>query len=356
MKGFILAAGFGQRMLPITHTLPKPLLPIAGTPLIGYSIALLKQAGITDIIINVHHLAQVLMDALGDGSAYGCTFTYSHESEILGTGGALKRMHDALDDTFVVINSDIVVALDLTALIAQHKQRRALATLVLRAPDESQQKLGRIGIDRRGRVVEILQQKAPAAQGDAGHGTWPMEQSLMFTGVHILEPTFLDYIPHNVHSDVIRYGYMKALANRAPLYGAVTQDFWADAGTPQSYLSTHIAMLDAPGRLTHLAPLLRYRLHPRKDVPQVVCMGDDVHLGEGTTLAPPVLLGDHVKTQGEAALGPYVELGAGVVVGRGAKVSHGVVLPGTKVPSGAQYHEVLVAPDGVLDLGAAAAS
>lgn len=345
MKGFILAAGFGQRMLPITHTLPKPLLPMAGTPLIVYSIELLKQAGITDIIINVHHLAGVLMEALGDGQSLGVNITYSHETEILGTGGALKRMHEALTETFVVINSDIVVALDLRALIAEHRACAAQATMVLRTPDAAQQALGRIGIDRLGRVVQILDQPAPKELDP-----WPVTQSLMFTGVHIMEPGVLEYIPHNLHSDVIRYGYMKALANGARLYGRVTTDYWADAGTPQTYLATHQDMLTEPGRLPHIRPLHRYLHHPRKEVRDVVCMGDGVVLGEGTQLAPPVLLGDQVKTAERVHLGPHVVLGDGVQVGKQARLSRCVVLPRTKVASGAQLDAVLVGPDGVLPL------
>jgi len=347
MKGFILAAGFGQRMLPITHSLPKPLLPVAGTPLIGYSIALLVRAGITDIIINVHHLARTLIDALGDGSDWGCTLTFSHEAEILGTGGALKRMHEALDDTFVVINSDIVVDLDLPAIIAEHRARQALGTLVLREPDASQQALGRIGIDRQGKVVDILGQKAPDSSKP-----WPMQQALMFTGVHVLEPKFLDYTPHNLHSDIIRYGYTKALLNGEALYGAVSGGYWADAGTPATYLRANEDMLTGPGRLRHIKPLQRYSLHPKRDVADVVCMGDDVHLGDNTALKPPVLLGTGCKTGDNSALGPFVTLGDGVQVGKGAYLARCMVLPRTKIPSGASFDGALIGPDGVLPLGA----
>lgn len=351
MKGFILAAGFGQRMLPITHSLPKPLLPVAGTPLIAYSLALLVEAGIKDIIINVHHLAGTMIDALGDGSKYGCCITYSHEAEILGTGGALKRMHDAFDDTFVVINSDILVQLPLSDLIAEHQSRKAQATLVLREPDVDEQALGRIGIDRRGRVVEILGQEAPPeAQA------WPRQQALMFTGVHIMEPAFLDYIPHNVHSDVIRYGYIKALANKAPLYGTVTTGYWADAGTPGNYLAANQAMLSEPQRLAHIQPLQRYRLHPRRNVAGVVCMDDGVVLGEGTSLQPPVLLGQGVKTAEQCTLGPCTTLGEGVHIGRGAAVKNSVLLPHTQVPAGTQIEGVLMGPDGVLHLTDTAAT
>jgi NDP-sugar pyrophosphorylase family protein len=346
MKGFILAAGFGQRMLPITETLPKPLLPIAGTPLIVYSIRLLAKAGITDIIINVHHLAKTIMAALGDGAQFGVNITYSQESEILGTGGGLKRMHEALDETFVVINSDILVDVDLTALLAQHHARGAQATMVLREPDAAQAHVGRIGIDRAERVVQVLDQGALPESSP-----WPVQRSLMFTGVHILEPHFLDYIPHNVHSDIIRYGYMKALRNGAPLWATVTHGYWADAGTPQTYLTANCDMLAEPRRFAHIAPMDHYSLRPKRPVAEVVCMGDAVHLGDRSRPIPPVLLGENTRIGDDSQVGPWTVVGNNVTIGRGAQVSHSMVLDDAKVPSGAVVQHMLVGPHGSLALG-----
>lgn len=347
MKGFILAAGFGQRMLPITQSVPKPLLPVAGAPLIAYSIALLAKHGITDIIINVHHLAASVMAALGDGSRFGVRITYSQEAEILGTGGGLKRMHEALADTFVVVNSDILIDLDLTKVLNEHRARGALATMVLREPDAAQASVGRIGIDRAGRMASVLgQDPGPASDPRTAH------RALMFTGVQVLEPLFLDYIPHNLHSDIVRYAYMRALGNRAPLYGTVTTGYWADAGTPETYLAANQTLLANPAKLPHIDPLAAYTLRPRRDVAQVVCMGDGVHLGEGATLTPPVLLGAGARTGDASVVGPHVVVGDNVHIGRDARVTNSVLLAGARVPPGARLDAMLVGAHGSLSLAA----
>lgn len=338
-------------MLPITQTLPKPLLPVAGAPLIAYSISLLAEHNIRDIIVNVHHLAASMMAALGDGSRFGVRIVYSHETEILGTGGGLKRMHEALDDTFVVLNSDILIDLDLTCVIAEHRARRALATMVLREPDPAQAGVGRIGIDRAGRIATILGE-------DGGPDDDPRipHRSLMFTGVQVLEPLFLDYIPHNLHSDIVRYAYMRAQANRAPLWGTVTQGYWADAGTPETYLAANAELLATPTKLPHIDPLARYSLRPRRDVAELVCMGDAVHLGEGATLAPPVLLGEGARTGEQSRVGPQVLVGDHAHIGRDAQVSRSVILAGARVPAGAVVDRMLVGPTSSLSLAADAAA
>ena len=133
VRGFILAAGFGERMRPITEHIPKPLLPVGNLPLIAYAIKLLAHHGITDLIINLHHLGKQIKDALGDGSDYGVRVTYSEEEEILGTGGGLKKMHELLsDETFVVVNGDSIFRTDYRALHEFHLKKKADATLALR--------------------------------------------------------------------------------------------------------------------------------------------------------------------------------------------------------------------------------
>ncbi len=342
MKGFILAAGFGQRLLPVTGVVPKPLLPIGNLPLIRYAIELLKHHGITELIINLHHLGKAIEEALGDGEAFGVQITYSEEEEeILGTGGGLKRMHEQLaDDTFVVVNSDAIIDVDLTAVIAQHKANKALATMVLRE-DPHKEEFGQIEIDETGRIRRIL------GQGPGNEGSL---RGLMFTGVHVIEPRFLEYIPPDVATCIIRYAYAKALSNDERLFGYVNEGYFADAGTPARYYRTNADALEQRMPLRHADPLSGFELSPRHQVAEVVRMGRDVELGNGVNLVPPVLLGDGVRLGEGATVGPYAILQPGVHVGREAQVSHSVVLEGCKVEAGAQLTHALVAKKASLEL------
>lgn len=226
----ILAAGFGRRLRPLTDRVPKPLLQVGGRPLIAYPLAVLREAGITDVLINLHHFGAELRQALGDGSAFGVAITYSEEDPILDTGGAIKKAQAFLaDDTFVVVNADTVIDLCLAEAVAWHRQRRALATMVLR-PDRDAERFGAIDIDASGRIRRFLGQPRDLAE--------PLTR-LMFAGVHVFEPDVFRFMSHG------RFGinattYPKLLAAGCPLFGYTFHGYWR-------VLDTHAGL--AEGRL-----------------------------------------------------------------------------------------------------------
>jgi len=332
VKGFVLAAGLGERLRPITESLPKPLMPVGNLPLVGYALRLLAHHGITEVVVNLHHQAKVLRDALGDGSRFGVSLTFSHEEEILGTGGALKYAHELLeDDTFVVVNSDTVLDVDLQAVIAAHAARGALATMVLRA-DPKQHEYGQIEIDAAGRVRRILGQGA--AEGE--------RRSLMFAGVHVIEPRFLEYIPPDVNTCIMRYAYMKALQNDEMLGGEVMDGSWCDAGTPARYFQAQVDAMSQKMVLRHADPLGGYALEPKRAVAEVVRLGKNVDLGPSARIVPPVLLGDGVKVGEGATVGPYVCVGARAQIGKEAQVSESVLLEQAKVDGGTLLRRAIV--------------
>src|SRR5689334_21473821 len=132
MKEVILAAGFGTRLWPLTEDRTKPAIPFLNRPLIAYVVDNLAAYGIRDIIVNLHHQPESIRRALGDGTAMGVRIRYSLEEEILGTSGAIDRVRDQLrDDDFIVINGKIVTDIDLGAAVREHRERQAIATLVL---------------------------------------------------------------------------------------------------------------------------------------------------------------------------------------------------------------------------------
>ena len=337
MKGFVLAAGFGQRMRPLTESVPKPCLPVGNLPLVTYALKLLARYGIHEVAINTHHLSKSIEDALGDGSAYGVNLHYSHEDEILGTGGGLKEMGDFLDETFVVLNSDIIINLELDKVIETHRKSQAISTMVLRS-DPKQSEKGLIEIDETGRIRRILGQGDPADDLKA----------YMFTGVHVMEPQFLEYIPAGVKTCVNRYGYTKALKNDVPLFGVVTDCYWRDFGTPKSYLEGNFDALEQSMGLAYADPLAGFALAPRKEVAEVVRLGNDVQLGADVTLLPPVVIGNGSKIGDNATVGPHCVVGSKVSVGKQARIRKAVVLEGAKVEAGADITEAVVHKKGHL--------
>src|SRR5262249_16690491 len=186
MKAMILAAGLGTRLRPLTNTIPKPLLPIAGTPLIVWNLLLLKRHGFQDVVINLHHLGPMIEQALGNGSKYGMRIYYSHEPVILGTGGGIKQAEPNFSgEPVLVVNGDTLFEIDRDALCAVHQRRQAAATLVLRS-DPDAARWGLVEIDGDGRIVRITGRGKTDVSG-----TDPR----MFAGVHILHPRLLRDLP-----------------------------------------------------------------------------------------------------------------------------------------------------------------
>ena len=225
MKAMILAAGLGSRLRPLTNTIPKPLLPIAGTPLIVWNLLLLKRHGFHDVIINLHHLGPMIEQALGNGSKYGLRIYYSHEPVILGTGGALKQAESNFSgEPVLVLNGDTLFELDLEALCACHQRRRAAATLVVRS-DVDAARWGVVDVDAEERLVRITGR----GRTDAGE-TRPR----MFAGIHILHPRLLRDVPKGKASSIID-AYVAAIQRGDLVAGYELTGYWSDVGTPERY-------------------------------------------------------------------------------------------------------------------------
>lgn len=225
MKAMILAAGLGTRLRPLTNVLPKPLLPVAGTPLIVWNLLLLKRHRFQDVIINLHHLGPMIEQALGDGRRFGLRIEYSHEAVILGTGGGIKQVESYFSgEPFLVLNGDTLFELDLDALIAFHRERDAAASLVLRQDPEAAQ-WGLIEV-RDDRQVMTITGKGRPSSG-------PTEPR-MFAGVHILHPRLLRAVPHGRESSIID-AYVRGLHEGERIVGYDLNGYWSDIGTPERY-------------------------------------------------------------------------------------------------------------------------
>jgi NDP-sugar pyrophosphorylase family protein len=244
MKAMILAAGFGTRLRPLTNEIPKPLLPVAGRPLIVWNLLLLKQHGITEIIINLHHLGHLIEKELGNGSALGMRLTYSHEPVILGTGGGIKQAEAFFDrQPVLVMNADTLLELDLSELIRAHQARQPIATLVLRA-DPDAETWGPVEVDARQQVLRINKKGVLGVQAAATY---------MFAGVHVLDPRVLADVPSGRETSIID-AYVRALARGETIGGFPMTGYWSDIGTPDRYAE---AQRDAEAGLIDLAARAR---------------------------------------------------------------------------------------------------
>lgn len=222
MKAMILAAGLGTRLRPLTDTTPKALLPVRGRPLIYYSLDLLKRHGITEVLVNLHHLGEMIEKELGDGRKLGMKISYSWELQVLGTGGGVKKGEAFFEGRdFIVMNSDILIDVDLKDLCRFHREKRAAATMVLKLRDKKSTETP-VQSKEDGRIASI--------------GTIsPTAPSHLYTGVQVLGPSLLKYLPPDQPSCLIRQGYQPALAAGERIFGYLYEGPWQDVGTRENY-------------------------------------------------------------------------------------------------------------------------
>jgi mannose-1-phosphate guanylyltransferase len=220
MRAMILAAGKGTRLRPLTDAVPKPLLEVAGGPMIAFPLRLLREAGIKEVVINLHHLGAQIRNQLGDGTAYGVRITYSEEEPILDSGGGIAAAKNFLSgDTFVVLNADTVMDVRLRAVIDFHRERQATATMVVR-PDADALRHDAILLDAAQRMHAILGHHDGSQAARDGSGN-----RMMYAGIMVLEPRVFDYMPQGVFS-ITRDVFPRLLRDGEALYGYVHEGYW----------------------------------------------------------------------------------------------------------------------------------
>lgn len=217
-KGMLLAAGLGTRLRPLTEKTPKAMLPMDGHPLIAYGLGLLQHAGIRDIVINLHYLGDHIRDYCKDGSQWGLRIRYSEEPEILGSGGGLKRAAALMKgESFVAINADTLMDIDIRAVMAAHNPKHAgLMTLIPISPTDT---YGRVARNANGHLAEF------------GSGDYT------FAGVQIVTPQLIAQLPEGECS-VIEAGYKPLISGGATVDTVIHTGYWNDIGTVERYEKT----------------------------------------------------------------------------------------------------------------------
>jgi mannose-1-phosphate guanylyltransferase len=213
VKAFILAAGFGKRLKKLTQETPKPLVEILDIPLIIYTLHILKEANIKDVIINLHYKGEKIKKYLGDGSKFGFNFTYSYEKEILGTGGGIKNVEHFFDgeEDFVVINSDIISNLNLKGVISSHKKNNSIVTLATKTNVKKD-----LFFDQNNNLLAIANEIDSKAFG-------------VFTGVQILNKEIFKYLKSEFSSSITAFRQLIS-EKRSIKVCPVGNAFWYDFG------------------------------------------------------------------------------------------------------------------------------
>jgi len=217
MKAFLLAAGFGERLRPLTERIPKPLIEVAGIPSICYALFILKRSGVTDIVCNIHYLGDRVVEFFADHDNFGFNVAFSKEDEILGTGGGLKKVEEFLDDDFVLINSDILIDLDLTAAIEHYREEKLPGLIIVKE------------VPRGEATVSVDGSHVIDFKNSMKSGIAPQYD---YTGAAVLSPAIFPFLETGF-SSVVYTGYTGLIADKG-LSHFVHHGTWIDIGTPES--------------------------------------------------------------------------------------------------------------------------
>jgi len=340
LRAYIMAAGLGTRLYPLTGLTSKPMVPILNRPVMEHLLNLLRRHGIREAAANLHYHPDKIRTYFGDGSAFGVDLRYNLERELLGTAGGASAFREFLGGgTFVVVSGDGLTDIDLTAFVAAHRRNRGVASLAVKRVDDPSL-YGIVVHDASGRITGF--QEKPAA-ADA-------LSDLCNCGIYAFEPAIFDHVPADDFVDWARDVFPALLAADVPFYCWPLESYWNDVGNIEQYrLSNFDALLgrvklDVPGR----------QIRPR------VWVGPGSQIDPHVRIEAPVLIGAGCLVESEAELiGPLI-IGDGCVIERGAVLEGMINWDGVKMGRGSRlagsilgrnvvvHHEAVVHEDSVL--------
>jgi mannose-1-phosphate guanylyltransferase len=322
MRAMVMAAGKGTRLRPVTDLVPKPMAPVANRPVLDHILRLLKRHGITEVVLNLHHLPETITDYLGDGSALGLDVRYSPEPELLGTAGGVKKNEDFLGTgTFLIMSGDALTDIDLTGLLAAHRRNGSIATIAVKEVDDPSQ-YGVVVTDDDNRVLGF--QEKPSREEARSH--------LCNCGIYIFEPEIFALIPAGQFDDFGSRLFPDMLKQGVPFHAHTFDGYWSDVGNLSEFFR---------GNADALTGRVELEL-PGQEVRPGVWVDEGAVLADSVRLEPPVVIGKGCSLgEGVVVEGPAV-LGDRTVAGAGAHIVRAIVLPDSQVPAGSVIVEGIV--------------
>jgi mannose-1-phosphate guanylyltransferase/phosphomannomutase len=293
MKAVVMAGGEGNRLRPLTSNQPKPMVPVVGKPCMEHILELLREHGMNEVIVTVAFLPQAIRSYFGEGETLGMQIGYSVEESPLGTAGSVRLTAKQLDETFLVISGDALCDVDLSALVAFHKEKGAAVTIGLKSV-ENPLEFGIVVTDEEGRIERFLEKPS-----------WGQVFSdTINTGIYVMEPEVLKHVPGDRPYDFSKELFPYLLEMGRPLYGYVMDGYWQDIGNLDQFRQANFDALEEKVRL---------------NIPGIRIRGN-VWLGEG------VEIGDLEQIEGPAYVGNYCRISPGATVGSHSVLSNSVTL------------------------------
>jgi mannose-1-phosphate guanylyltransferase/phosphomannomutase len=331
LKAVIMAGGEGTRLRPLTSNQPKPMLPLANRPMMEHIVRLLKEHGFDEIVVTLAFLPQAIRTYFGDGSEFGVRMVYATEETPLGTAGSVRNARQELTERFLVISGDVLTDIDISELVRFHDEKKALATIGLKAM-ENPLEFG-IVITRDDGSIERFLEKP----------TWGQVFSdTINTGIYVLEPEIFDAIPEGESVDFSSDVFPRLLDQGEPLYGYVAEGYWEDVGNLEAYARAHRDVLD--GKVTVDVPGFR--------LSEGVWLGEGAEIDPDATIDGPAVIGDYCRVEPGAHLHEYCVLGSNVIVRGDSFIERSVIHDNVYLSTGVRLRGCVIGRSSDLRQGA----
>ncbi|ADK15712.1 MULTISPECIES: sugar phosphate nucleotidyltransferase [Clostridium] len=327
MKALLLAGGKGTRLRPLTDKLPKPMVPIMGKPLIERTILKLKESGVSEIVISTCYKSDYIENYLGDGKKYGLKIHYISEDLPLGTGGAIKNAESFFDDTFIIMNSDIVHNLCYSDFIKFHREKRASVSIAMTEVKDPSQ-YGVIEFDGDS-YIKAFKEKPKAGETNS---KW------INAGVYIFDPEVLKEIPEKEIVSIEKDTYPLLLNKSYKMAAYKYTDYWIDIGTIKKYIKAHVDIL-----YSNCNKLMKTKNLTNKS--NIIFKNKSVKIHPSVKIIGPVFIGQDCIIEANSQIGPYVVLGNNCHIGSSCNVSKSVLWDRINVHENVNLTNSVVASD-----------
>ena len=310
MKAILLAGGKGTRLRPLTIHTPKPIVPIFNRPFLHHQLDLLKRVPEIDgAILSLNYQPRRIEEIFGDGSSTALSLRYVVEPAPLGTAGAVRYAAESLHESVVVFNGDVLTEVDLAAVIALHRERKAKATIVL-TPVENPEAYGLVETDADANVRRFLEKPKPDE----------ITCDTINAGIYVLEPDTFDRIPTDTPWSIER-SFFPSLIDRCETFVAyVNRGYWIDIGTPQKYMQVHRDIMDG-----------RYRTAPFGDLVSTTRISPLARIDEGVSIEGPCFIDEGTVVKSGARIGPYSVVGRQCHIEEHASIERAILWADTRI-------------------------
>ncbi len=328
MKVVVLAGGYGTRLRPLTYSRPKPMLPLAGEPILQSIIESVASEGFNDIIVTTNYFREQIIDYFGDGSDFGVRLVYPEEEKPLGTAGSVKKCEKCLNETFAVIQGDNITEIKFKHLLNFHREKGGVATIALLPVDRPHQ-FGIAQLDSDNRVLRFKEKPRPEE----------FFSDFASVGLYILEPEVLDYIPSSIEYDFAKDVFPKLLISGEKIYGYPASAFWVDIGVPENYMKAVrwiLSKLEGK-RLAENATVKKASIRGPVEI------GEGTRIERGAEISGPVVIGNDCLIRSNSRIAANSVIGSDVRIGEEAGVAGSLIYEETQIGGGSYLNHCIVA-------------